>query len=483
MAAVGDAVTAECESIERGDPRAFVYRGTNLRFAAERALYIRLANNRALAGALRSRGAPVMDSPLEAAVARRMLGRDVDARRMPSRARIAAAGVRARLRRPLPLEVPPTRGGCWFLVNHEKFLRFIAPITEAAPHVPWGFVSLSPAASAQLAAAHLRLVAVESGRDVHPPSWRALGPALRSIPDLAVELDRFERLLGEVEPERLILIEGVAPTDEILNQAAKRVGVPAVCLQQGWSPVIHPGFRNTTFTAMGVWGEGFRDLLSPASPSQPFLLTGSHMLECEARGSGIEPLTNGRPAVAFFLQGLSPVITEKHLEALFALLLSTADALPGAAVIVREHPSDPLSADERSRLEAQPNVVLAPPTGYSLRTVLDAASVTVSTYSTTLVESAALGKPPVIFGLGDEDRYTPDLAAAGAGIQVADPVAALRAIKRLIDDPAARNELAPGMRSVRERFFAGLDGGALDRVVALARGNETVCAARSGKMK
>jgi hypothetical protein len=318
-------------------------------------------------------------------------------------------------------------------------------------------------------------VALDGGQGARPPEPRAVGSALRSLPDLAAELDRFERVLERVRPDRVVVIEGNAPTDEVMNQACRRAGIPCICLQQGWSPIVHPGFRNMTYSTMAVWGQGFRDLLAPANPLQDFAVTGSHMLEAGA-GQGDAELARelaGRRAAGFFLQSTSPVIDPRHLDELRGLATRVAGELPDAAVVVREHPGSPLEQSARAELQRLPNVVWAPADRYGLRAVLGTVSATVSIYSTTLVESAALGVPPVVLGVTSMERYSPDLEALGAGVQARDAGQAFVAVRRLLTEPGAREPFRPGMDRVSQELFAGLDGRALDRVAALVSGRGT----------
>ena len=106
--------------------------------------------------------------------------------------------------------------------------------------------------------------------------------------------------------------------------------------------------------------------------------------------------------------------------------------------------------------------MLVPATTYSLAEVLAVSSAAVSIYSTTLLEAAALLVPAVAYNMTSLPRYLPDLEALGAGVEVREREAALAAIARLL---AADGQL-PGMREVRERFFAGADGRAAERAAA-----------------
>jgi hypothetical protein len=291
------------------------------------------------------------------------------------------------------------------------------------------------------------------------------------MPELAREFDRYSRVLEALRPQRVVVIEGNAPTDEILNRAAHSKGIACACLQQGWSPVIHSGFRNMSYDQMAIWGRGFGDLLAPHNPDQEFVVTGSHMLEQDSGPSGLAEELRGRPAAGFFLQGTSPVIEPEHLAALNLVALRAADELPDVAIVVREHPGAPLAERDRAEFELRDNVVFAPPSTARLRDVLGAVSVAVSIYSTTLVEAAALGVIPLVFAVTSLERYLPDIAAIGAGLEVRSEQDAFTQLSRLVADADARREFEPGMASIRDDYFAGLDGHATERVARVAFGS------------
>src|SRR4051812_32882441 len=129
MPAVGAAIAAVTGRTVDEDPGAFHYRGIDLRHAAECALWTRLVNNASLRD---PGGAPNVGSSLEAAVAREVLGgADVGVPRVPSRMRRMAGAALASVRGSTPIEIPSEAADVWFLVDHPKFLRFIAPLEAA----------------------------------------------------------------------------------------------------------------------------------------------------------------------------------------------------------------------------------------------------------------------------------------------------------------------------------------------------------------
>ena len=83
--------------------------------------------------------------------------------------------------------------------------------------------------------------------------------------------------LKKHKPVVVLVAEGNSPEDSIICEACKLLSIPIYCVQQGWSPIIHNGFRNMSFDDMFVWGEGFKKLLAPFNPKQKFTPTGSHL--------------------------------------------------------------------------------------------------------------------------------------------------------------------------------------------------------------
>jgi hypothetical protein len=203
-----------------------------------------------------------------------------------------------------------------------------------------------------------------------------------------------------------------------------------------------------------------------------FAVTGNPALGAELSTGRLEAEIGRRPAVAFFLQSTSSWIGQEHLRALHELVSRTAARLPGAAVLVREHPGAPLEREQRERMSAAPNVRLVPAAEWPLREVLDAADVTVSIYSTSLLEGAALGTPAVIFNPTSLPPLEPDLVALGAGARADTVEGAMEEIARIVEDRDHRERLRAGTNGVRDRYFAGADAQrAAERVAAVIDGD------------
>jgi hypothetical protein len=461
VVALSDAIERASAAFAREDPTAFRYRGADLRHAVERALYIALVNNASLYEAYRDRRAPAevdgLGSSLELAAARSLLmpeqsvgsGRTV-LRRLGgrvlwhARARGGASATSAFA----------ASGPVAFVLDHAKYLPFLEPVRRRLAAEDALVVSLVPELTRAAEGAGTEHVALDTAAG-RPPRGGAVGVGLLGALSLLGLYDALLDVLDARRPRCVTVVEGMSPGDELANRAARQLGIPTLCLQQGWSPFVHAGFRNMSFEAMTVWGQGFADLLAPSNPAQRFVAAGSFTLAAEVDTGRTELAATlaGRPAVAFFLQPRSPLIGSEHQDALLELVARTAGRLSQCAVLVREHPAAPLAAGDRRALQAA-GALLAEPARFSLRAVLEVARTAVSIYSTSLVEAAAMGCVPIVFNPTSMPRYSPDLEALGAGVEARTVEQAEEAVVRLTEDAAARAELRPGLEGFRTRFFA-----------------------------
>ena len=473
VVALSTAIERATAAFAHEDPTAFCYRGADLRRAIERALYIGLVNNGSLCDAYREQRVPEavegLGSSLEWAVARALLAPERGAGSARPLVRRLGARVlwnaRARSETPPPCAFAMS-GPVAFVLDHAKFLPFIEPVRRQLGPRDDVIVSLVPEltrAATQAGVDHVPL----DGAAGRPPIARAVGIGLLGAVQLLGLFDALLDVFAARRPRCVIVVEGMSPGDELANRAAHALGIPTLCLQQGWSPFVHVGFRNMSFDAMSVWGHGFADLLVPSNPDQRFVPIGSFNLTAcpDTERAELAARLDGRSAVAFFLQPCTVLLRLEHQAALLALIERVAQRLPGAAILVREHPAWPLEGAARRALQDS-GVILVDPGRFSLLALLEAASTAVSIYSTCLVEAAAVGCPPIAFNPTSMPRYSPDLEALGAGVEASTPQEAEEAIVRLMEDDQARAALAPGLDTFRERFFAN-DGSPSDKVVAL----------------
>jgi len=274
-------------------------------------------------------------------------------------------------------------------------------------------------------------------------------------PDLQVfalqrQLDIHLAFLERERPRAVVVVEGNAPFDEVLNQACKLTDIPCICIQQGWSPIIHTGFRHLSFTKMLVWGEDFGRLLSSYSPGQRFVATGNHLVGCEARS-----VSSPRNAISFFLQARSPMIHKKVLDDFFVLIRRIGTACPNLRMLVRDHPTARMNAAAHRSLDTLKNVEWVNPATSSLHDQLTRSRVSVSLFSTTLLESVACGSVPVAVNPGILRQFIPSLAESGVGVEASTWNDAEAAIIKLCTDQQFYEAHVSQHADFVHRFFNG----------------------------
>lgn len=466
-------VTALCEAIEcyssETPASAFEYRGATLRFAVERVLYFAGIDSialRRLHVRIASGDVPrncVFDSAIELQLARLLahdsMGQRWRVRRRLPRVKSVAARAARIVSRPLAgrgYTGSVERSAADVLVHaiHPKFVRYLQPLID---HLP-------------LTACYIRTPAVGPTLDLlglpsahlawnEDASLKGQARGLALHRPLVAAYDVYSATLALHQPRCVILAEGNAPDDEIIARACHANGIPVICVQHGWSPIVHAGFRNMSYTEMLVWGDGFADALRPHNPALQMTSVGNYML---ADRPVVADATVPK-GIVFFLQGKSVLIGEHTWAAFLTLIGTTAGKFPNLAIRVREHAAYPLAIDERRELEHYRNVEIHMAADLPLRDVLACSFASVSIFSSTILESIAAGVPPLIANFTSLPSYVPDVATAGAGVEVKTPEAASGVLERWILEPEALSLFQVPMAAFTRRHFASVDGTALDR--------------------
>lgn len=460
---------------------ALVHRGLDLSHAFARQLYFAGAADDGLYGMwASSRGKPAahpsLSSSALALLARSWFGP------LPAR---AATPVSIRLRsRIAPLRLLAGRGSgrpkgapkgppILLFAHSLRFARFLAPV---ARRLGERCAYLVPAGDAPM-----RQWLAEQGHAVrlyHPAlaGPRRSGAVLaRHAPGLALLAEEIEAALTGSGARVVLVPEGNAPVDDIVARVGRRLDIAVVCLQQGWSPLVHTGFRNMGFAQMLAWGQGFADVLSPLNPGMAFVPVGNMQLPDADRVPG-----QGPRGAAFFCQGGGAWTSDAHEAALVDLACRVAQALPDLPVFIRPHPVAPFGRPVREKIAAVPNVHLSDPAHQPLAELLSQVSVGVSIYSSTILECLAAGILPVIFSITSMPRYVPDIAAEGAALDESNPDTAFRRLVELLSSPELSRTFAAGMERARARYSAAHGAaaqarieGALERLLAVPKGGLT----------
>jgi hypothetical protein len=464
---VCDAIAAYTRDMESRMPSAFCYRGANLRFAVERALFVEIANDEALFDLFVRREQNALppsvrvDGHPRAAIARHLLsGKATTVESGPAdipsplrgayrhaHSALSALPVRFSVRR------DQSHVDVLVCIHQPKFVAFLEPVTRRLRQ-SYAFAGFSGSPKILDFLAEQKLPRVPSAPAARI-DW-TLPAGLADMPWITGRFNEAVDLLRRVRPRCVVLVEGNAPTDDIMSRAAECVGVPSICFQQGWSPIVHSGFRNMRYTRMLAWGDGFVDLLQAMNPQQRFVSTGNFTVSCP-------PGAETRRAVTFFLQGPTRLLSDQRHAQLVDLAVETARRSPEVLIIVRDHPEHPLSPSTRAVFAAMPNVRVLSPGVATVGEILAQTRIAVSVYSSAILDSVASGVLPVVVNLTSMPAYFPDVGAEGCGIEVDNREDAVSAISRCLTDTTYADSFAPRIDRFRRRFFAatGSDAAAL----------------------
>lgn len=368
----------------------------------------------------------------------------------------------------------PDRPRVLIHVIHPKFVRYLEPIAKKLT-VPYAYLSVEqPEMFDELARLDLPRVHIELtpeslamahfevkvlGQKFHPAffdSW-------------FVRLNAVRRAFKALRPSCVVVPEGNADYYELVNQAAKTIGIRTVCVQQGWAPVVHPGFRNMHYGRMCVWGEKFVDMLAPFNPKQRFVVTGNHVLTSEPQGN-----VRDRAAIAFFLQNGAHWMTDEVWKGMLDLIVWAARRFPDREIRVREHPGARLARKDLDYIAATSNVKLMVPERFVLKDVFANCRVAVAINSTTILEAIASGIVPLILDVGGWGAYNPDVASNGAAVELKGFAQARTALERLADDDAYCQSFGPALDREQRSLFARYGEPALEAIVAVIEGGRSM---------
>jgi hypothetical protein len=467
LAAITRAIEAWSDDVVRREPDAFVYRGADLRYAVERALFFKFANDAGLQHHFDCMASqeppPPRPSDPWCGVIADYLSPDPAAIPEPS-FRVPPLNWKKKIRRGLgnlarigrkPYRAArlPNNVDVLFLTVHPKFTAFLRPVAEALGPVT-AFLTLQvPLVESDLAEKSLPCIALRPGC-----SWPR-GSVLRHFPELCDGFDRMAATFDALKPHLVVVPEGNAPAYELALRAGLPRGVATICLQHGAPAYTNPGFRNWNFADVLVWGQAFIAPYARYNPGQHFTVVGTPALlpSPRARAAGAAIRSAG-----FFLQKGATVIPAADWDALLGFMDRAAAAFPDIEIIVRDHPTQPsLNATERAIFEDRSNIRFMPPARYTLNEVLAACDVVVGAASTTLLEAIQSGAIPFIFGTSYPADF-PDIAGAGAAIAAADGPTAEAALRQLAESEELRVRLRKAGDKLRPSLFAasGAEGAA-----------------------
>jgi hypothetical protein len=287
------------------------------------------------------------------------------------------------------------------IINHHKFIRYLELIYKGLNDVSFVICADISKSSKLCEDKGYRYFILK----LHPNSFKNFNPC---IGDLIIEYHKLRYLFHETHPKSIIFAEGNAPVHELANLAAKKEpGLSVICIQQGWSPIVHNGFRNMHYDLFLSWGGVFTDILQPYNPRQKIINVGTHVLQVEK--SSIK-----KDSILFLSQGFDFYDKSKSLLD-FAIYVAKKN--PKQKVIIREHPSSPIQENVKLKLNKLRNVRLMCPDLFSLSEVLNMSKIAVSTSSTVLYECILYNIVPFCFSTPCAVKMKPNLFDMNLGVE------------------------------------------------------------------
>jgi hypothetical protein len=238
---------------------------------------------------------------------------------------------------------------------------------------------------------------------------RAMGDTAAS--EISSLVEATLALLEASAPRVVGIVEGCKPVDAVVVECCRQLDVPTVCLQQGWSPIVHAGFRGLRASTMATWGVGFSDLVRAVNPQLDCTVIGSEVV-MEGMQIACKRTTSamcGWPRAIGFALGGANLYFDDHL--LLELASEVARAFPATDVVLRPHPAQAADAAALLLGVRSRNVSVVPPDEQRLAEFIGGSDVLVAGMSTTLLEARAVGVPVVAAGVSGLEHIAPfDLA-------------------------------------------------------------------------
>ena len=446
------------------NPRGYLYRGMQLRYAVERHLYIQCINSTELYNSyLENLGTECSTSALrnlnsiETQIGHFLFKRPVPqshrlwriVRRLVSSAKSVGAWWRYRSPSVLVLNSSKQRVAVLINVVNLKFARYLTQITEQLKPSSFAYLTVADTIlSEQLKNTGNPIVRVSE--KISHGHHIFVSSALSEFSRLLFDTDATLAALAALRPKCVVVVEGNAPIDAITAEACRQLEIPCYCIQQGWSPYIHNGFRNLDYTEMLVWGRRFAEMLRPHNPKQRFSVVGSHIVG----GRSPRQAPQWIRALGFFLQAPCALLSLSSYNVFIDLIADVAQTQPDVQVIIREHPSYPMPAVQQHIFKNYLNVHFSVPAAEPLSETIAACDMVVSVFSTVLLEALAMGVVPMICSIGALNRYEPDIASTGAAIEVYSVAEALQTIHELIAAPERLTPIREAIAKTVDDFFS-----------------------------
>ena len=248
----------------------------------------------------------------------------------------------------------------------------------------------------------------------------------------------------------VVTFEGNAPQDIIILEVAKKLNIPCYCIQQGWSPYIHNGFRNMDYTEYFIWGKEFKKQLKRFNPNQKFTVSGSPYLK---RSSSLEKIKKIN-TLSFFLQPVCPLMNQNAFDKFIKLIIICSNSFPDIKIIVKEHPSSNLKKEIKERFIQNKNIIFYDSNSEKLNQILESSDISLSVFSSVILESINKNKLPIICNFGSIPNYLPYIVEKNCAIEIFSINEALEIIRTLINSPEELMKYQKNIYKIKSNLFS-----------------------------
>ena len=329
-----------------------------------------------------------------------------------------------------------------FIIHQTKFIRYFSHIYEALDSCIFVLVNLSDDAIDLCKSKEYRYITVNY-------NYLNSSNICWDINGLTQDYDISNLVLDKLNPKKIILPEGNIGIGEVYNLAAQSRRVGTICIQQGWSPVCHIGFRNMHYDKFLLWGDKFKELLQPYNCNQKFIVTGNHNLNSSEDNNTVDK------GIGVFLQHYSGSImfNKKEYDELIVFIYEIAIKYPLKKIIIRKHPGYELEDYIIDKFKNFNNIEYMHSEEYTLNEVLRKISISIAIHSTVLLESLAYNVIPFIFNNTAMPHYEPDISKNGLAVEVSNTTDGLGEITKIINDKEYSAILVENINKNKIKYF------------------------------
>lgn len=292
---------------------------------------------------------------------------------------------------------------------------------------------------------------------IQPRYYRLINSKLKGANFAILEKVIIKNLFRSLKPKKVVLVEGNWHVDKITAMVCQKLKISTICVQHGWNPNLNCQWQNLIFDKMLTWGKYFSDELKKANQNIPitFQECGSHILEYNPKKKG------ELKAIGICIQCVNHIISEELYTSFFSDMIYISKELPHFSYIVREHPSHPLSEPEKDIL-SENGFDISNPYSESLTDFFDRIELSISIYSSTIIESIAAQVVPIIYNKTSLTKYTPDLDSLGLGHEVKQYEEVIKIIQKY-EPPTVLEEKQDHIRKNLHHIFYLLGQKSCDR--------------------